>query len=223
MRFETVLFDLDGTLIDSRADIVSATNFALTQSGRPPLPDHVVGGYIGDGARSLVARAAGLGEQAPEVEPLLRSFLDYYGDHATDRTRPMPGALAVLETLVASLPLALCTNKPRRTTLRVLAALGLAHYFSALSAGDDRPERKPHPAPLLAIGEQLHCSARSMVMVGDGPQDVECGRRAGVRSVGVVGNIAPRSALEGAAPDALLESLSELLPLLYRWRQATSE
>lgn len=216
-----VVFDLDGTLVDSRADIVSATNFALAAAGRPPLPDRVVTGYIGDGARSLMARAAGLPEHDPAVEPFLRSFLDHYGDHATERTLPLPGAVAVLETLQQTVPLALCTNKPRRTTLRVLSALGLHGYFSALVCGDDLPERKPHPAPLLAIGERLRCSVHAMVMVGDGPQDVECAQRAGARSVGVVGNIAPRSALEQAGPDALIGSLSELLPLLYRWGQAT--
>lgn len=220
-----IVFDLDGTLVDSRADIVCATNHALLQHGRPALPDELVTSFIGDGARTLMARAAGLGEDDARLEPFLQAFLDYYGAHAVVHTVLVPGAISVLDTLAAALPLALCTNKPRRTTLRVLDALGLRGYFAALSAGGDSPQKKPDPAPLLGLGARLGFVPERLVMVGDGPQDIECARRAGARSAGVVGNIAPRALLERARPDALLDTIRELPALLHRWRnaQATSK
>lgn len=220
-----IVFDLDGTLVDSRADIVCATNFALRHNGRSALPDEQVTGFIGDGARTLMARAAELREDDARLEPFLEAFLDYYSAHAVVHTRLLPGAVAVLDTLAAGLPLALCTNKPRRTTLRVLDALGLRGYFAALSAGGDLPQKKPDPAPLLVLGERLGFAPAQLILVGDGPQDVECGRRAGARTVGVVGNIAPAELLERAGPDALLDGIGALPALLHRWRnaQATSK
>lgn len=219
-----VVFDLDGTLVDSRRDIVCATNFALTQLGRGALPDDVVTGFIGDGARTLMSRATAIEEADPSLEPYLSAFLDYYSDHALVHSRPLPGALAVLATLGEGLPIALCTNKPRRTTLRVLAGLGMRACFTAIEAGGDRPQKKPHPAPLLALAERLGFSPGRVVMVGDGPQDVACARAAGARSVGVLGNIATPTALRAAEPDALLANLGELPALLHRWRaQATSK
>ncbi|MBK8997400.1 MAG: HAD-IA family hydrolase [Myxococcales bacterium] len=213
-----IVFDLDGTLVDSRADIVCATNHALLEHGRPALPDELVTSFIGDGARTLMARAAGLREDDARLEPFLQAFLDYYAAHAAVHTTPVPGAVSVLDTLAAGLPLALCTNKPRRTALRVLDALGLRGYFAALSAGGDQAQKKPDPAPLLALGERLGFAPGDMVLVGDGPQDIECARRAGARSVGVAGNIAPRALLERARPDALLEEIRALPGLLHRWR-----
>lgn len=219
-----VVFDLDGTLVDSRADIVCATNFALRARGREALPEQLVTSFIGDGALTLMARATGLGEADPALAPFLESFLDYYTAHAVVHTRPIPGAFAVLDALGRGLPLALCTNKPRRTTLRVLDAFGIRGAFAAVSAGGDLPEKKPHPAPLLALGARLGFSPRSLVMVGDGPQDIECGRRAGARTVGVAGSIAPLESVAAAKPDAMLDGIRELPALLYRWRnaQATS-
>lgn len=213
-----IVFDLDGTLVDSRADIVCATNHALLEHGRPGLPDELVTSFIGDGARTLMARAAGLREDDARLEPFLQAFLDYYAAHAVVHTTLVPDAIAVLDTLAAGLPLALCTNKPRQTTLRVLDALGLRGYFAALSAGGDQAQKKPDPEPLLALGERLGFAPGDMVLVGDGPQDIECARRAGARSVGVAGNIAPRALLERARPDALLEEIRALPGLLHRWR-----
>lgn len=217
-----VVFDLDGTLVDSRADIVRATNVALETHGRDPLPPALVTSFVGDGARTLMARAAGLGEEDPALEPLLASFLEYYTAHAALETRPVPHAVAVLETLAPELPLALCTNKPRQTTVRVLDALGLTPYFAAVRAGGDTPEKKPHPAPLATLARSLGFEPGSVVMVGDGPQDIECARRAGARSVAIQGNIVAREVLERAGPNAWLAELRELLPLLRRFRaQAT--
>jgi len=219
-RVGAVVFDLDGTLVDSRRDIADATNHTLTRSGRQALSEVEITSYVGDGARALLSRAARVAEDAPELEALLREFLEFYTAHATGFTRPLPHAEAVLEELGKSWPLALCTNKPRRTTDAVIDELGLAHHFATVVAGDDLPTKKPDPGPLLAIADRLRVPARSLVMVGDGPQDVLAGRRAGARTVGLEGGLQDRSRLVAASPDAMLASLAELPALLRLWDAA---
>ncbi|WP_438026095.1 HAD family hydrolase [Sorangium sp. So ce233] len=218
-----IVFDLDGTLIDSRGDIVAAVNHALEVTGRAPLPGQVIVRYVGDGARALVARAARLPESSEDVDALLRHFLAYYERHPLDFTRWMPGAQEMIERLsdLGDLSLCVCTNKPRSTTDAVLAALGVRGLFHAVVAGGDVPEKKPSPAPLLHLAERLGVPPRRMVMVGDGPQDVECARRAGVRSIAVLGGFGSHQELLDARPDVLLHTLGELWDVLRRWRDAT--
>lgn len=212
-----IVFDLDGTLVDSTADIVLATNHVLESSGRAALSEGEIRGYVGDGARSLLSRAARLDESDPELERLLAAFLDFYTAHAVDHTRPLPGVVGVLEHLSVSLPLAVCTNKPRRTTDAVLSALGLERYFSAVVAGDDGPLKKPDAAPIQRIASLLGVPAQSLVMVGDGAQDVLSGKAAGARTVGVEGGIQGRERMLASKPDAVVGSLEELPALLARW------
>ena len=216
---EAVVFDLDGTLVDSRRDIAVATNHVLVGSGRQPLSEAEISSYVGDGARSLVARASRLEPSAPELDALLVRFLDFYTEHAADYTRPLPGAVDMLETLVDELPLALCTNKPRRTTEAVLSELMLARFFRIVVAGDDLPEKKPHPLPLRHIAAALNVSPQSLLMVGDGPQDVESGRAAGAVTVGVRGGIQPFERLLESAPDELIDHLDELPNLVRSYRR----
>ncbi len=220
-RRRVVVFDLDGTLIDSRLDIAAAANHALSSIGRPPRSVDEISGFVGDGARALIARALELDEQAPQVDEALPAFVDYYTAHPATRTRLMPGAAEVLEALSGT-PLGLCTNKPRRTTEAVLRAMDLSHHFQSWVAGGDTTERKPHPAPLLRVAEQLAVTPHQLVMVGDGPQDIECGRAAGALTVGILGGMLPEAQLRASAPDALLASLAELPALLEGWDHATS-
>jgi phosphoglycolate phosphatase len=212
-----VVFDLDGTLVDSLDDIVAAANFALAAHGHPELSRAELSGYVGDGARRLLSRAARLSERAPELDRLLETFLERYTAHAADHTRLMPGAAEVLAAL-APLPLALCTNKPRATTDAVLRALDLESLFGCVIADGDVARKKPDPESLLAIASRLGVRADELVMVGDGPQDVECGRAAGARTVGVLGGIASSDRLLAARPDAVIHSLSELPALVDSWR-----
>jgi phosphoglycolate phosphatase len=209
-----VVFDLDGTLIDSRLDIAQATNHALDTLGFPRLAVDRIAGFVGDGAEALLARAAGVSDAEPVIRDLLAVFLDYYTAHPATHTRLMPGALAALAELAPAFGLAICTNKPRRTTDAVLAALDLESYFSVVTAGGDLPRKKPDPAPLLHIATSLGLGPTELAMVGDGPQDVEAGRAAGAFTVGVRGGIIAFERLQAAAPDAMLASLSELPALL---------
>lgn len=219
-----VVFDLDGTLIDSRGDIVAAVNHALIGVGRNPLPAISITRHVGDGARTLLARCAQLSEYADEIERMLQLFISFYTEHPVDFTRWMPGAQETLEDLgeLPDLALGICTNKPRSTTEAVLAALGVRTRFRALVAGGDTVEKKPAPGPLLHMAKLLGASPDAMVMVGDGPQDVECARNAGCRSVGVVGGFSSRERLLSAHPDVLLEDMSRLVEVVKRWRDATA-
>ncbi len=219
-----VVFDLDGTLIDSRGDIVAATNYALARSGRTALPAQVIVRYVGDGARCLLARAAKVPEDSQELDQLLESFLAYYTAHPIDFTRWMEGALEALDALsnMPEMAIALCTNKPRATTDAVLRSLGVEAMFKAIIAGGDLPHKKPSREPLLHIARMLSVPPTAMVMVGDGPQDVESAHAAGMRSVAVEGGFCPMERVRAARPDVVLHNLRELASMIQRWCDSTA-
>jgi phosphoglycolate phosphatase len=215
---EAVVFDLDGTLIDSCTDIALAANHCLRLAGLPLCSEARICECIGDGSRVLLQRASGLAADAPELDGMLQEFFAYYTEHAVDHTRLMPGAREVLAQL-RHLPRALCTNKPRVTTVAVLEGLGIASEFDAVVAQGDVPQTKPHPAPLLRIAELLQLPSERLVMVGDGPQDMECARAAGARSIGISeALIVPLGRLIAAEPDQLV-ALAEVPALIARWQR----
>ncbi len=211
-----VVFDLDGTLVDSRLDIARAVSASLRAHGRPELELNRVLGFVGDGSPRLIARAFGVELGTPDLAKYLATFLDFYQAHPTDATALMPGALTALDGL-APLPLAVCTNKPRVITDLVLANLGLRARFASVIAGGDVPHPKPDPTPLLHIAERLAVAPSSLVVVGDGPQDIECGRAVGARTVGIEGGFLPLDRLLAARPHALLDSLAQLPALISTW------
>lgn len=218
-----VVFDLDGTLIDSRGDIAAAVNHSLLSSGRRALPASTIATFVGDGARTLLARASRLSEADAELDSLLEAFLDYYADHPTDFSKWVDGAPTILDKITElDLPICLCTNKDRRVTDAILAKLGVRTRFRAIYAGGDGPEKKPSASPLLTLAAKLDVGAPSLVMVGDGPQDVEAARRAGCRVVGIASGYTPRERLIAAKPDVILENLGELYEVVRRWRDATA-
>ena len=215
-----IVFDLDGTLIDSTLDIAAAAHHTLVASGRAALSVPELASYVGDGARLLLARATRLEPSAPELDQLLPTFIAYYAAHPTDHTQLLPGAHEALAAL-AHLPLALCTNKPRALMDAVLANLRLPVTFSVLVGAGDLPQNKPDPLPLLHIAEKLGLSPVELVMVGDGPQDILCAKAAGSRSVGVESQMQGRERLLAAKPDVLLESLADLPRLIDGWLNAS--
>ena len=216
MTVRGVVFDLDGTLVDSRQDIVAACQHMLHEHGRPELPPDEIAGFVGDGARLLVARATRLRADEPALEPFLATYLAYYAAHGHERTGLLPGVESVLDAL-QHLPLALCTYKPRATLDPLLEHLDLVSRFTVVVGAEDVPRHKPDPLPLQYIAERLATSASHLVMVGDGPQDVEAGRAAGARTVGIPGCFLPRSRLVAACPDVLIEDITELPGTIARW------
>ena len=180
-----VVFDLDGTLIDSAPDLRTALNRMLTVHGRPTLGLDSVIGMVGDGATKLVARAfAATGDPAADadLDALTRQFLDVYEHHAAVETRPYPGAVEALGRLQeAGLRLGICTNKPQRATDEALIGLGLAPYFDTVVGGDALDGvRKPDPRLLLAALKRMDVKPSEAAMVGDNANDVAAARAADV-------------------------------------------
>jgi len=207
-RPRALLFDLDGTLVDSRRDIADACNAALVAHGRSPLTIEAILPMIGDGARALIARALEPSSEA-FVDDVLATFRAYYLEHPCVHSVLLPGAREVLEEAHAdALPCALVTNKPRDVTLALLDALGIAGAFAVVWGGGDGP-LKPAPDSVLATITRLGVAAPDAWMIGDGPQDIGAGRAAGCFTVAVPG-IAERERLLASGPDLVCESLDDL-------------
>lgn len=182
-----VIFDLDGTLIDSAPHLGHALNRLLAERGRPAVTGEMLRSLIGDGPRLLVERGfASTGRVLPveEVGPALARFLDLYAGLPADPGSVYPGVPQTLARLVdAGHPIGLCTNKPQAIARSLLAELGLLPFFGAIVGGDSLPQRKPAPEPLLAVLAALGAPTSAAVMVGDGPNDVAAAHAAGVASI----------------------------------------
>ena len=215
-----VVFDLDGTLVDSRRDIAEAANHALAKNGYAKLPHDELESFVGDGAPLLMSRAARLELTDEKVRALVADFLDYYAEHPIDHTDLMPGALHALDEL-QKYPLGVCTNKPRRTSLAVIHGLKLEQRFVGVVAGDDLPLRKPDPAPVVEVARRMGVPVGELIMVGDGPQDVLSGRAAGAYTVGVRGGIQAFERLAASGPDRMIETLAELPALVSQLARGT--
>jgi len=180
-RFSLIVFDLDGTLIDSRRDLANATNAVLVECGAQPLADQQIGRMVGDGAATLVARAFAASGVAQPPDALDR-FLRIYGDHLLDSTRTYPEVVDVLDRLRSRSQLALLTNKPLASTRQILDGLGLAQYFPARAVvGGDGPfPRKPDPAALQHLVASSGVTPQTTLLVGDSVIDWRTARAAGV-------------------------------------------
>lgn len=181
-----VLWDLDGTLVDSAGDIAAAVDRTLLQSGLSALGEATVRGFIGDGARKLVDRCVTAAGGTP-TDDHLAQFLDAYRDHLVDHTRVHPPELIGLLAELRA-PMAVVTNKPEALTRGILEALDLARFFPVVIGGDTLPTRKPDPAMLLEALRLL--GALDGVLVGDGPADVGAARAARMPMIGVTWGIA---------------------------------
>lgn len=211
-RVDLLIFDLDGTLVDSRQDLTASVNHALGRMGLPPLPIETVTGFIGDGARLLFTRsleaARGVADEA-EVEAGLRAFREHYGLHLLDATRPYPGVPEALQVL-GQKAMAVATNKPEDFSLAILKGLGLHHHFRVVLGGDSTPHKKPHPAQAEAILAAVRLPPAAALVVGDSPQDIAMARAAGCGACAVTYGLRPREELAAAAPDFLLDDLRDL-------------
>jgi phosphoglycolate phosphatase len=210
-----IVFDLDGTLIDSAPDLAAAINALLADLGREPLSVPEVRRMIGDGVAMLVARALAA-RQCGQVDPTeaSRVFMRHYEADATSRTICFPGAADALRVLQAGgLPLAVCTNKPARITATILARLGIAHYFARVIGGDSLPFRKPDPRVLLALAEGFAVRPDATLLVGDSEVDAATARAAGVPFV-LMKHGYRRGPLEEIPCIAALDGFAELPALL---------
>jgi phosphoglycolate phosphatase len=178
---DAVVFDLDGTLVDTAPDLGGALNRLLAEHGRVPIGADGIRRMIGDGAAKLVERGfAATGGLPAALPSLVERFLAIYEPNIAETSRPFPGVVETLERLkAAGLRLGVCTNKPDEATRRLLAALDLSRHFTAVSGGDV-PARKPDARHLLGVLRDLDASPTRSLMVGDSPNDVAAARNAGV-------------------------------------------
>ncbi|MCS6987330.1 MAG: phosphoglycolate phosphatase [Sphingomonadaceae bacterium] len=212
----TVVFDLDGTLVDTAPDLAAALNHALAVLGRPPVAPASVRTMVGRGARALLERGlATTGGASPElVEAGLDPFLDHYRAHIARLSRPFPGVEPTLDRLAAAgRRLAVCTNKPEALTHALLAKLGWTGRFAAVLGADSRPFRKPDPRHLWAAIEAAGGSPADAVFVGDTAVDLATARAAGVRFVlAAFGYL--DDPVEPLGPDASIAHMAELIGAL---------
>jgi len=181
-NFRLLVFDLDGTLVDSRTDLANATNALIEALGARPLPDERIAQMVGEGAGVLVRRALEAAGLDPATPHALERFLQLYDARLLEHTRPYEGMTNALDRLAAAgLAMAVLTNKPSAATLRLLDGLNLARHFTAVLGGDAAFPRKPDPAGLLHLIDTGGATPSTSLMVGDSRIDWETARRAGVR------------------------------------------
>jgi phosphoglycolate phosphatase len=177
-----VVFDLDGTLIDSRRDIAESANLLLARYGAAPLPDAAVVAMVGEGARTLVTRLLEAARLDTDVDLALSRFVEIYEGRLTNHTDLYPGVRETLAALRARAAMAVLTNKPQAATDRLLEHFGLTHYFIGVIGGDTGHGRKPDPAGLHALRREAGAAPDETLMVGDSWVDIETARRAGTRA-----------------------------------------
>lgn len=211
-----VVFDLDGTLVDTGPDLTAATNHVLALAGRPPVTVEQIREMVGLGARKLIERGlAHTGGGTPEqVESLLPPFLEYYAQNVCVGSRPFPGVEEALTRLRNyGVRVGICTNKPEGLSIALIEALGWTDMFEVNLGGDSLPVRKPDAQHLLATIAQLGCEAHDAVMVGDSTVDVGAARNAQVPIVAVSFGFSTVPAGELGA-DVLIDHYDQLLDAL---------
>jgi phosphoglycolate phosphatase len=207
-QVRALVFDLDGTLIDSKLDLALAVNATLVASGRTELAHDRIFGYVGKGALRLVERAMGDGSRPEEIDNAHRFFLSYYREHMLDNTTLYPGVCECLEAL-QSRPMAVLTNKPWRFSREILEGLGIARYFREIRGGNSFETKKPDPFGMLAILSVFGVEPNRAMLVGDSDVDVQTARNAGAWACGVSYGFGAES-LKNCPPDILLDNLTEL-------------
>jgi phosphoglycolate phosphatase len=210
-RFSDVrvlIFDLDGTLIDSKLDLAHSINAMLEHMGRAPLAHDTIYSFVGNGAPVLVRRALGEGVTNQEADEGLVYFLSYYRTHMLDNTVAYPGVCEGLD-LLKNNPLAVLTNKPVNFSRAILDGLGLSRYFRFVYGGNSFERKKPDPMGVEVLLRDLAASPREAMLVGDSEVDVRTARNAGIWACGVSYGLGTES-LRVHPPDIMLDSLTEL-------------
>jgi phosphoglycolate phosphatase len=211
-----VLFDLDGTLADTAADLAGALNRVREDRELPPLPVSALRPHASDGTRGMLGAGMGVTGENPDWETLKQAFLDYYAAGLSVHSRLFDGAEDTLSDIEKrGIAWGVVTNKVARFTLPLLAHLGIALRAGVIVCGDTTPQTKPHPAPLLYAAQKLGVRAETCVYVGDAERDVAAARAAGMAAlVASYGYIAADRAPESWGPDGLIDSLPALLSWL---------
>ncbi len=223
MTLQCILFDLDGTLLDTLPDLAFAVNTVLTEEGREPLAEAVIRMAVSDGAPGMVQLAFGEDQSKEDFARRMARLRAVYLEHLSDRTRLFPGMAAVLEDIEGrGLKWGIVTNKRRYMTLPLLRDLELLERCAAVVCGDDTPLGKPNPEPLWLACQEAGVEATRCVYIGDAPRDIEAGRRAGMGTVAAsYGYLAPGDKPEDWGADRVIDDPSGIHALLEDWLPAS--
>ncbi len=219
MTKPAILFDLDGTLVDTAPDLIATLNHILEQEGCPPAPAPLMRTMISLGARAMLVKGFKLAKRPKsdaQYDELLEIFMAHYSQNIAVHSHPFPGTIKVLETLKANgHPMGICTNKPEGLSKQLLNALSMEHFFSAIIGVDTLAVKKPHPGHILGTIEALGGSHERAVMIGDSETDIKAAQAAGVPVIALDFGYS----IEPVAnfhPDAIVSHYDELLPTLNR-------
>ena len=206
-----IIFDLDGTLIDSKRDIANSINFALGSVGLNPLSETEISGFVGHGVRALIGQVLGSLEDS-RLPMLRKNFQEHYDQHLLDTTQLYAGITELLKSL-PEVELAVVSNKPHRMTEKILKGLNIEGFFKWVVGGDTYPVMKPNPQVLSNILAQSQKN-RERLMVGDSSVDIQTGRACGIDTCGVTYGFRPLEELKAAGADILVHSVIELQQVL---------
>ncbi|MBZ5575145.1 MAG: HAD-IA family hydrolase [Acidobacteriia bacterium] len=207
---DLLVFDLDGTLIDSKLDLVQAVNATRAHMGMTALDVALISSYVGNGAPVLIRRVLGSQATDAQIEEALEFFLEYYREHSLDCTRLYPGVLESLDRLrAAGKRLAVLTNKPVAVSRAIIDGLGVSAHFFRVYGGNSFDFKKPHPIGVETLMAEAEVGRAQTLMVGDSSVDIQTARNAGVRSCGVTYGFAPET-LADPAPDLLVDRMVQL-------------
>lgn len=207
-----ILYDLDGTLVDTLQDITIAANHMLAQLCLPALTADEVKPFVGRGVLELIARCLNT-DGSDAIDHGMHVYRAYYGQHLMDHSRLYPGARELLEHFTPRLQ-GVVTNKPNPYSTQLLEGLGVAGYFLEIIGGEGTYPRKPSPAGVQALMARAQAAADDTVFIGDSAVDVETGRRAGIMTVTVGHGLGDESELRAAQPDRFVADFAELLALV---------
>ncbi len=212
---QTIIFDFDGVLANTGADIANAANFVLRQMKLKELPPETIAGFIGGGAEPLMRRCLA-GQQAEELlEPALQMFKARYATHYFQDTTCYPGVSSLLEQLhTAHKNMAIATNKVEQLTRGILTGLHIDHYFQAVVGPDSVTHRKPHPEALQRILTHLNTAPSAAIMIGDTAADILAGKAAGTVTCGVTYGYGSRKEIEEARPDFIIDEITSLIGII---------
>jgi len=205
-----LIFDLDGTLIDSKLDLAHAVNATRAHMGMPPLPHELIFSYVGNGAPTLIRRSLGPEAGEAQIEQALAFFLAYYREHMLDYTTLYPGVTETLDVLLqAGKRMAVLTNKPVRISKAIIDGLGLSKHFFQIYGGNSFEQKKPHPIGIETLLAEANTGPENAMMIGDSSVDIQTARNAGIKACGVTYGFQPET-LAVEPPDFLIDRFADL-------------
>ena len=212
-KIDLMIFDLDGTLIDSGNDLASAVNYTLEEMSMPPLSREKITGYVGDGIKILIERSIGE-ENTDRLEEALDIFIAYYTDHILDTTDLYPGVKDVLRHFENKKKV-IVTNKIYRLSSKITNGLKIEEYFEEIIGRDSAPYKKPDPALLVSLAQKYSAEIGRTVVIGDGLNDIKLAKKSSAISCALLNGLGIRDKLLELNPDYACEDISELKELFY--------